>query len=675
MSKNKKSDLSDKNMNEITAALQKRYGKECVLFLNERPQKVDVIPTGSLLLNKALGIGGFPRGRIVEIYGPQMTGKCLPESTYIATAQGLLTIKEIMDKSGIAIATSGSVEKKISLLNRFDLYEDTKRFVFNGKKDILKIRTKSGHVISSTANHPHLVFELYDKLSWIESSQIKTGHYLVCPRRNNYVAAHKTLGTLDIFYVLGAMLNPKKVLPDSVAKYGISQAFNLVSGSMLSTTIPSQVRMLPKNLVAEFIKGQMDSLGNITDENNFQVSAGNWEMLYQVKLILQIYFGIVSVLTKGKDVWLLTIAKRDLPALYTRIGTAKKDREEQFLGIFRTINQEEPEEEIKGEDPIISVLNGVNYKYFSKINTPVDILKANYYYDMVTSVEKAPPELTYDFEMEYSHSFVANGVITHNTTLALHTIAEAQKKGSFGAFIDAEHSLDLQLAKKIGVKEDKLIISQPDYGEQGLAILEYLVKSRKIDIAVVDSVAALVPKAEIDGEMEDQQMGLQARIMGKALRKLIGIASKSNTLIIFINQIRQKIGGFGFGPNEITPGGNALKFLSSVRIDIRAIGQIKRQDRVIGNEVKIKITKNKLAPPFRSIETKIIFGKGFYKELELVEQALALDILDQQASTIKYGDEILGKGVFVVSEFLEKNRDAYKTILSEVRKAEGNCEN
>ncbi|EQB64309.1 MAG: Protein RecA [candidate division Zixibacteria bacterium RBG-1] len=256
------------------------------------------------------------------------------------------------------------------------------------------------------------------------------------------------------------------------------------------------------------------------------------------------------------------------------------------------------------------------------------------------------------------------------TTLALHLIAEAQKQGGVAAFVDAEHALAPTYAKKLGVDIDNLLISQPDTGEQALEITETLVRSGAVDIIVIDSVAALVPKAEIEGEMGDQHMGLQARLMSQALRKLTGTISKSKTCVVFINQIRMKI-GIMFGNPETTTGGNALKFYSSVRMDIRRIASIKEGEGVIGSRTRVRVVKNKVAPPFREAEFDIIYGLGISKEGELVDLATELKILEKSGTWFSYQNERLGQGRDNVKQFLKDNPDMATKIEKEVREKLG----
>ena len=252
------------------------------------------------------------------------------------------------------------------------------------------------------------------------------------------------------------------------------------------------------------------------------------------------------------------------------------------------------------------------------------------------------------------------------TTLALHVIAEAQKVGGMAAFVDAEHALDATYAKALGVNLDDLLVSQPDNGEQALEIVEVLVRSAGVDVIVVDSVAALVPRAEIDGEMGDAQVGLQARLMSKAMRKLTGSVSKSKTCLVFINQLREKIGVM-FGNPETTTGGRALKFYSSVRIDIRRIGAIKSGDVVVGGRTRVKIVKNKVAPPFRLAEFDIMYGEGISHEGDLLDLAVERKIVEKSGTWFSYGGERLGQGRENCKNFLRANPDTAAAIEEKVR--------
>jgi len=252
------------------------------------------------------------------------------------------------------------------------------------------------------------------------------------------------------------------------------------------------------------------------------------------------------------------------------------------------------------------------------------------------------------------------------TTLTLQVIAEAQKLGGTAAFVDAEHALDPGYAEKLGVDVDELLVSQPDTGEQALEITDMLVRSGSIDVVVVDSVAALTPKAEIEGDMGDSHMGLQARLMSQALRKLTGNIQRSNTMVIFINQIRMKIGVM-FGSPETTTGGNALKFYSSVRLDIRRIGAIKKGEEIVGNETRVKVVKNKVSPPFKKAEFQILYGEGISREAELIDLGVEHGFVEKSGAWYSYGKDRIGQGKEKVREFLKENPDMAREIEASLR--------
>lgn len=257
------------------------------------------------------------------------------------------------------------------------------------------------------------------------------------------------------------------------------------------------------------------------------------------------------------------------------------------------------------------------------------------------------------------------------TTLSLQIIAECQKAGGVCAFIDAEHALDVYYARNLGVDIENLLVSQPDNGEQALEILETITRSGAVDLVVIDSVAALTPKAEIDGDMGDQHVGLQARLMSHALRKITSVLYKMNTTLIFINQIRMKIGTMGYGSPETTTGGNALKFYASVRLDIRKIATLKQSDSIIGNRAKVKVVKNKVAPPFREAEFDIMFGEGISREGEIIDYGVKLDIIDKSGAWLSYGDKKIGQGRENAKVFLKENPEIASEIANKIKEQIG----
>ena len=257
------------------------------------------------------------------------------------------------------------------------------------------------------------------------------------------------------------------------------------------------------------------------------------------------------------------------------------------------------------------------------------------------------------------------------TTLTLHLIAECQKAGGVCAFVDAEHALDVKYAKNLGIDTDNLYISQPDFGEQALDIVETLARSGAVDLIIVDSVAALTPKSEIEGDMGDQHVGLQARLMSQALRKLTGIVHKMGTTVVFINQIRMKIGAMGYGTPETTTGGNALKFYASVRLDVRKVATLKQSDEPIGNRVKVKVVKNKVAPPFKVAEFDIMFGEGISKEGEIVDYGVKLDIIDKSGAWFSYESTKIGQGRENAKAFLKENLNIAEESATKIREKIG----
>ena len=257
------------------------------------------------------------------------------------------------------------------------------------------------------------------------------------------------------------------------------------------------------------------------------------------------------------------------------------------------------------------------------------------------------------------------------TTLTLHLIAECQKNGGVCAFVDAEHALDVKYAKNLGIDTDNLYISQPDFGEQALDIVETLARSGAVDLIIVDSVAALTPKSEIEGDMGDQHVGLQARLMSQALRKLTGVVHKMGTTVVFINQIRMKIGAMGYGTPETTTGGNALKFYASVRLDVRKVATLKQSEEPIGNRVKVKVVKNKVAPPFRVTEFDIMFGEGISKEGEIIDYGIKLDIIDKSGAWFSYESTKLGQGRENAKAFLKENLNVADEITAKIRENMG----
>ena len=293
-----------------------------------------------------------------------------------------------------------------------------------------------------------------------------------------------------------------------------------------------------------------------------------------------------------------------------------------------------------------------------------------YTYEQVVAIEDGGLQPTFDVVLPRTHSFVANGMLSHNTTVALHALANAQKGGGIAAFIDAEHALDPDYAKKLGVDTDALLVSQPDTGEQALEIADMLIRSGAIDVIVIDSVAALVPKAEIEGEMGDSHVGLQARLMSQALRKITGALSQTKTTAIFINQLREKVGVM-FGSPETTSGGKALKFYASIRLDIRRIETLKEGTDAVGNRTRVKVVKNKMSPPFKVAEFDIIYGIGISREGSLIDLGVEQGIVRKSGAWYTYNGDQLGQGKENARSFLRENPDLANEIEKQIKEKLG----
>jgi recombination protein RecA len=293
-----------------------------------------------------------------------------------------------------------------------------------------------------------------------------------------------------------------------------------------------------------------------------------------------------------------------------------------------------------------------------------------YTYEEVVAIEDGGLQPTFDVVLPRTHSFVANGMLSHNTTVALHAVANAQKAGGIAAFIDAEHALDPDYAKKLGVDTDGLLVSQPDTGEQALEIADMLIRSGAIDVVVIDSVAALVPKAEIEGEMGDSHVGLQARLMSQALRKITGAVSQTKTTVIFINQLREKVGVM-FGSPETTSGGKALKFYASIRLDVRRIETLKEGTDAVGNRTRVKVVKNKMSPPFKVAEFDIIYGTGISREGSLIDLGVEQGIVRKSGAWYTYNGDQLGQGKENARGFLRENPDLANEIEKQIKEKLG----
>jgi recombination protein RecA len=739
-----KGDNKAEKLNAVKMAMsqiEKDYGKGSVMMLGKSPTvKTEFISTGATSLDIALGVGGLPKGRIIEILGPEAGGKCLVKDTYILTPNGYQTIEEIFEDNNFKPFCVNKTKKvKIPLINRYGKEENTITLVQNGKRKIKKIKTKSGNEIKSTYLHPHLVISNNGNLVWRKTEELKDTDY-IATFRNECFFGNNEIDKSES-YLLGVLIadgcfqdnrllvtNDDPYIKDLIEnKFAFMFGFNeykkyakqdnntgsfdyhfnskeicknfynkykLSTGIAKDKIIPNVIFRSNKETIKSFIKGYVDCECSV-DNEGIEICSASHKLLMGLKLLL-LQFGIICFINKKivksyeqNDYWRLMITGLSFKKYIDEIGFDSNVRKEQLKKVLK--NNKKVHTNVDSIPNVNNILNDLYNSFetdrkinkifgdymgggqdcnltYDRLNKIIevspkdndivkhlkDLKELNYFYDKIDSIEDCGEEPVYDFEMENTHSFIANGMVTHNTTLALSVVSNCQKNGGIAAYVDVENAIDLNYCKNIGIDVDSLIFSQPDFGEQALDIVETLVRSGGVDLIVVDSVSALVPKAEIEGEMADQNMGLQARLMSKAMRKLTAITSKSKTTIIFINQIREKIGVM-FGSNETSSGGRALKFFASVRMDVRRVEAIKKGEEIIGNRVKIKMVKNKVAPPFREAIIEIIFGKGINEMSSLLDSAVNFNVIEKSGTWFSYNGEKIGQGKDQTIDYLEKN--------------------
>jgi len=555
----------DKALDNALAQIERQFGKGSVMRLGDEARApVEVIPTGSIGLDIALGIGGLPRGRIVEVFGPESSGKCLTADTYVWTDRGLETVAELFARCDQPATCTSRVtdvrECGVRVVNERGELETVAALTHNNRKPVVRIRLRSGRTVTATENHPLRVMNERGFIVWRTAGRIAPGDTVVSALFGAVEAAGGDGISEDEAVVLGYLVaegslgqrhavnftnwddevsgeytqlveqlfdvkvkhhyGKEHVVHNTAWRTLLEERYDLGYGKAADKDVPSCVRTGGHKIQRAFLSALFEGDGWIDPTSTVGLGTASERLAREVQLLLY-GLGIPATAsskfnpTHQRDYWTVTINPSVVHRFLAEVGFRSRRRQEQVAANFRRSSR----------DPQFET-------------------EAAYTYEQVVAVEDAGLQPTFDVMVPETHSFLANGVLSHNTTVALHAVANAQRAGGIAGFIDAEHALDPEYAKKLGVDTDALLVSQPDTGEQALEIADMLIRSGALDVIVIDSVAALVPRAEIEGEMGDAHVGLQARLMSQALRKLTGALSQSKTTAIFINQLREKIGVF-----------------------------------------------------------------------------------------------------------------------------------
>jgi recombination protein RecA len=684
----------EKALDMALGQIEKQFGKGAIMRMGEEAKvRVASIPTGALALDLALGIGGLPRGRVIEIYGPESSGKCVVAGTYVWTDHGLETIEELFGRVGQPASCTSRVtdvtDAGVRLVNEQSELELMAAVTHNNRKPVWRVELESGRHVEATANHPLRVLNERGRIVWRTVGTLEEGDVLVSALFGaetstggsdlsedeavllGYLVSEGTLGesnrnavcfsnahdadVLDEYrqllsHVLG--VDPARVrtyadkdhkVHDTALRRRLADEYGLDYVGSAAKDIPHVVRAGGAKVQRAFLSALYEGDGWIEQGPEIGYTSASRTLAEQVQLLL---FGLgipCSLRSRHHDepdrnYHTVLVPPGSAARFMEQVGFRSERRAGQVARHLRDAAANTRLEHIPymkdllldlrdalGGDRdldriihdvtrtdltarsdgridcsptrLLKVLEWIEGRYVPPSARPLvaqlhELAARPLTYERITAIVPLGELPTFDVMVPQTHSFLANGVLSHNTTVALHAVAEAQKAGGIAAFIDAEHALDPNYAQALGVDVEALLVSQPDTGEQALEITDMLVRSGAVDIIVIDSVAALTPRAEIEGEMGDTHVGLQARLMSQALRKLAGTLHKSKTSAIFINQLREKIGVM-FGSPETTPGGRALKFYSSVRLDVRRIESLKDGTDAVGNRVRVKVVKNK----------------------------------------------------------------------------------
>ena len=754
----------DKAIASVMAQIEKQHGKGAVMRLGDdvRPP-IEVIPTGSIALDIALGIGGLPRGRVVEIYGPESSGKCLTADTYVWTAHGLETVAELFARGGQPASCTSRVtdvrELGLRVVNERGELEQVAALTHNNRKPVVRLVTRSGRSVSATHNHPFRVLNERGHIVWRQAGRIGTGDVLVSALFGaeeaacgegisedeavflGYLVAEGTLGESNKHAVRFTNWDPEvasewsalasslfgaevknydgkeHVVHDTALRRRLADDYGLAFVNAPEKSVPHAIRTAGAKAQCAFLSALFEGDGWIDKSSTIGLGTASRVLAEQVQLLLY-GLGVPATMQTSfnkvyqRDYYSVIINPAAAHRFLENVGFRSARRAGQVEEAFRQSSREPQPENVPFVGNLVRDLRDAigGDREFDRIAGDMlrqdmalscsrarlrrivdwaeqrthllstgsqhlvgmlrDLSTARYTYEEVVAVEDGGLQPTFDLMVPDTHSFVANGVLSHNTTVALHAVANAQKAGGIAAFIDAEHALDPDYAKALGVDTDALLVSQPDTGEQALEIADMLIRSGALDIIVIDSVAALVPRAEIEGEMGDSHVGLQARLMSQALRKITGALSTTGTTAIFINQLREKIGVM-FGSPETTTGGKALKFYASVRLDVRRIETLKDGTDAVGNRTRCKVVKNKVSPPFKQAEFDILYGQGISREGGLIDMGVEQGFVRKAGAWYTMDGDQLGQGKENARNFLKDNPDLTDELEKKIKEKLG----
>lgn len=602
-----------KSLNEVDALLEsmrKKHGSESISQLGSAKRaSVPVISSGSIMLDQALGVGGYARGRIIEVYGPEA---CIAEDTHIQY--------EVRTPKGRRITHRGGTVAR--------LWERFNNLVTPGRGNYERRSSRGAEYFAPSVNEEDRIF--HNRILAVVNSGVKQCYRVTTERGLTILATaeHKFCTESRRWAPLGVLRVNSRI------RVHVNKRFKV---EVAATSSHDRV----------YVYARFHPVAGI--------KVGKTQVVYKIARARAVVEAAMNGLSLDSFLALLDAGHLS--------GLAFLDREDHVHHLDENVTNDSLSN--------LAVLHASEHSRLHAMERHNN-LRYETVEDRIVRIAPAGPRRTFDLRMEAPFSnYVANKFVVHNsgkTTLALHAVANVQQAGGTAAFIDAEHALDVNYAEHLGVETSDLLLSQPDCGEQALNITEDLVESGAVGIIIIDSVAALVPKAELEGEVGDAVMGAQARMMSQALRKLVGKAAKTGTTILFINQIRSKIGVI-FGSPEVTTGGNALKFYASMRLDVRRRAQIKEGDEKIGNRTEVKIVKNKLAPPFKQAEFDILWGVGIDQLADLLAAGLAVGVITKSGSWFSWGGERLGQGFNAAVTNLRNDLKMRRKLEAEVKAA------